>query len=212
MKPKPKTPAPEINTQKQIEQSTLDILLTEMNIITSRWEHSDQIAESRMNLLLTSTFGAVGALIFLDQLDIPISNIREVRSMVFFIIWMLSILTFVRMLDRNVVGVQSNKALQRIRKYLGDIQPQLNSVLDLPKKLPSKPAKKNSLANIHFFGSRTIAIVIGSIALGMLSWNASILLWGDNIHTSIIFAYSLFLGVAHFILLEIYATSQINKL
>lgn len=189
----------------------MDILLAEMNIIANHWEHSDQIAESRLNILLTSTSGAAAALILLDQLGVSASNILEVSGIVFLILWMLGVLTFIRMLERNVVAIHSSRSMNRIRKYFAKQQPEIVSYLNLLKEEAPQTGNQAMPSAFRFLGSRTLAAVIGSTSFGMLT-NTILLLFRWNAVANISLFFSVLLGIIHLVVLEWYAIARLRKM
>jgi len=192
--------------------STLEILLAELNIIANHWEHSDQIAESRLNILLTSTSGAAAVLILLDQLGISSNSILEVSGIVFIILWMLGILTFIRMLERNFVTIRSSRSMNRIRGYFVKRKPELLPYLNIPKEEAFQNQKKNKPVPVPFLGSGTLAAVISSVAIGMLGNIASPLFIKPPVIQSVNMVASLTLGIVHFVGLEWYAVVRLKKL
>jgi hypothetical protein len=221
MQPLKKKSTPDSTRQKKpvhervIEPSTdptLAILLAELNIIANHWEHSDQIAESRLNILLTSTSGAAAVLILLDQLGISFNSILEVSGIVFIILWMLGILTFIRMLERNFVTIHSSRSMNRIRGYFVKRKPELVPYLNIPKEEALQNQKKNKPAMVPFLGSRTLAAVISSVAIGMLVNIAILLFIKPPATQSVNLAAALTLGVVHFVGLEWYAVARLKKL
>ena len=192
--------------------STTEILLTELNIIANHWEHSDQIAESRLNILLTSTSGAAAILILLDQIGISSRSILEVSGIVFIILWMLGILTFIRMLERNIVTIHSSLSMTRIRGYFVKRNPEILPYLNIPKQETLQNQMKDRFAVVRFLGSRTLAAVISSVAIGMLVNIAILLLPEPPISGSISLGGSLVVGIVHFVGLEWYAILRLKKL
>ena len=194
------------------DDSTLTILLAELNIIAARAEHSDQIAESRMNILLTSATGAGATLILLDQLGVSSSNLLEVSAIVFLVLWMLGLLTFIRTLERNITTVHANRSMSRIRKYFIKTKPELASYISLPKEETLRNPHDHKPALIRFWGSRTLAAVVSSAAIGLLAGTASALLLNTRIHQNIEAALSFGLGLIHLVGLEWYAIQQLKRL
>jgi len=194
------------------DDSTLSILLAELNIIAARAEHADQIAESRLNILLTSATGSGAILILLDQLGVSSSNLLEVSVIVFLVLWMLGLLTFIRMLERNITTVHSNRSMSRIRKYFIKTKPELASYISLPKEETLRNPHDHKHALIRFWGSRTLAAVVSSAAIGLLAGTAVALFFSKAIPESLGALLSSGLGLAHLIGLEWYAINQLKRL
>lgn len=209
---KTKKPVKQKGTKSPSDDSTLTILLAELNIITARAEHSDQIAESRLNILLTSATGSGAILILLDQLGVSSSNLLEVSAIVFLVLWMLGLLTFIRMLERNITTVHSNRSMTRIRKYFVKAKPELASYISLPKEETLRNPHDHKPALIRFWGSRTLAAVVSSAAIGLLIGTVIGLFADQRIAQSINAALSFGFGLVHLIGLEWYAINQLKRL
>lgn len=206
-----KKPA-QTRVEESATESTTEILLTELNIIADHWEHSDQIAESRLNILLTSTSGAAAILILLDQIGISSRSILEVSGIVFIILWMLGILTFIRMLERNIVTIHSSRSMNRIRGYFAKRKPEIIPFLKIPTEEALQNQKKNRPAVVRFLGSRTLAAVISSVAIGMLVNTAILLFTGTPVSGNVSMGGAFATGIIHFVGLEWYAVLRLKKL
>jgi len=203
---------PKRTKKSHADDSTIPILLAELNIIAARTEHADQIAESRLNILLTSTTGAGATLILLDQLGVSSSNLLEVSAIVFLVLWMLGLLTFIRMLERNITTVHSNRSMSRIRKYFVKNQPELSTYINLPKEETLRNPHDHKPALIRFWGSRTLAAVVSSAAIGLLIGTVIGLFADQRIAQSINAALSFGFGLVHLVGLEWYAINQLKRL
>ncbi|MBI5932165.1 MAG: hypothetical protein HY867_00545 [Chloroflexi bacterium] len=199
-------------TKSTSDDSTLPILLAELNIIAARTEHADQIAESRLNILLTSATGAGAILILLDQLGVSPNNLLEVSAIVFLVLWMLGLLTFIRMLERNIITIHSNRSMSRIRKYFVKNQPELSAYINLPKEETLRNPHDHKPALIRFWGSRTLAAVVSSAAIGLLIGTVIGLFSNQIIAQSINAALSFGFGLVHLVGLEWYAINQLKRL
>jgi hypothetical protein len=203
----------EMTQKPSADDSTLPILLAELNIIAARAEHSDQIAESRLNILLTSASGAGAILILLDQLGVSPNNLLEVSAIVFLVLWMLGLLTFVRMLERNITTIHSNRSMSRIRKYFVKNQPELAAYISLPKEETLRNPHDHKPAIIRFWGSRTLAAVVSSAAIGMLAGTGAALFLGQIIILESLRAVlALGFGLIHLIGMEWCAINQLKRL
>jgi hypothetical protein len=215
-KPNPAPPGSKKTAHAKADESSKDssieILLTELNIIANHWEHSDQIAESRLNILLTSTSGVAAILILLDQIGISARNILEVSGIVFIILWMLGILTFIRMLERNIVTIHSSRSMNRIRGYFAKRKPEIIPFLKIPTEEALQNQKKNRPAVVRFLGSRTLAAVISSVAIGMLVNTAILLFTGTPVSGNVSMGGAFATGIIHFVGLEWYAVLRLKKL
>ena len=209
---KTKKPVKQKGTKSPSDDSTLTILLAELNIITARAEHSDQIAESRLNILLTSATGSGAILILLDQLGVSSSNLLEVSAIVFLVLWMLGLLTFIRMLERNITTVHSNRSMSRIRKYFVKNQPELSAYINLPKEETLRNPHDHKPALVRFLGSRTLAAVVSSAAIGLLIGTLIALFLNQGISQSLDAALSFGFGFVHLVGLEWYAINQLKRL
>lgn len=203
---------PKRTKKSHADDSTLPILLAELNIIAARTEHADQIAESRLNILLTSATGAGAILILLDQLGVSSDNLLEVSAIVFLVLWMLGLLTFIRMLERNITTVHSNRSMSRIRKYFVKNQPELSTYINLPKEETLRNPHDHKPALIRFWGSRTLAAVVSSAAIGLLIGTVIGLFADQRIAQSINAALSFGFGLVHLVGLEWYAINQLKRL
>ena len=209
---RPKKPARQKNKKTSSDDSTLPILLAELNIIAARTEHADQIAESRLNILLTSATGAGAILILLDQLGVSPNNLLEVSAIVFLVLWMLGLLTFIRMLERNITTVHSNRSMSRIRKYFVKNQPELSAYINLPKEETLRNPHDHKPALIRFWGSRTLAAVVSSAAIGLLIGTIIGLFADQLIAQSLTAALAFGFGLVHLVGLEWYAINQLKRL
>lgn len=186
---------------------TVRFMLSEMERTSKRWAHADQMAESRLNVLVTITSGASGILLLLSQLKTAVSDFLAVALVVFAAVWLLGLITFIRILERDLTVVGYIRAINRARRFFVDNAPSIQKYLAFPA-VDSEPKYTRLGARV---GLRTVSEIICSLAFGLL--------WGD-IYSLVAFgsqvsAPSFVIGIVIFSLhlgsMKVYSSSRLRN-
>lgn len=146
-------------------ETTIKFMLLELQSQIGRWHHADNIAEDRFKTFLTIASGASGVLLLTSQLKMPTDSFLKVGGIIFVLLWLLGLITFLRMLERNRVVVSCMRSVNRARRYFFDLDPKIEPYLH---SIPTDSRPNFLSMGGRNFGGRTIVAFIGSLFFGLL--------------------------------------------
>jgi len=198
-----------IQVIKNLEPSDLTVrfMLSELQRVSERWAHVDQMAENRINTYISITSGASGILLVLSQLKVDVSNFLVVALVTLLAIWLLGLVTYVRILERDLTVVGYIRAINRLRRFFVDNAHNIAQYLTFPAT-DSQP-KYTTLGGR--LGLRTVAAIICSIAFGLFCGDVLVLLTPGSQITSLAIILGLAGIIVHLWSMNAYSTFRLRK-
>lgn len=189
--------------------ATVQFMLSEIERVAEYWRHADQMADSRLNVFISISSGAVGVLLVISQLQATSREFMSIGSVIFFVIWVLGLITFFRMMKRNQVVVEYIRAINRLRCFFVNLDPTIEKYQWLP--LTDSLPKFTDLG-ARKFSSRTAVSILSSIGFGLMFSSVSSLAFGNAHISSFSILVAALTFVVHFVILESHVTRTFKRL
>jgi len=202
------SPRAALPTNPQPSEATVQFMLSELERLSERWTRANEMAEARMNQLLTIASGASGVLLLLSQLKIAPTDFLGVALATFAIVWLLGLLAFLRILQRNITVIGYVRAINCLRHFFVDNDPSIERYLAIPIT-DSEP--KYTSVGARRFGARTVTAIISSLAFGLGCGDViTLLAFGLQVSASSV-AIGIISSIAHVAIMETYATIRLSN-
>ncbi len=103
------------------ERARADLLLADLNHFSQSMWRNEEVGEKRFNFFLTLVTAVMAGLVALETHGGVIHSRRMIYGLAILFLFMVGIMTYLRMLKRNHVTDEYQRTLKSIRKNLSDL-------------------------------------------------------------------------------------------
>lgn len=197
-------------SQKHIQPETLNFLLSEYEVLKESISTEISLGETRINMFITITSGAVVLLTLMSHLakdDITIFYITSTSILLSLLL--LGLCIFARLIDRDIMLVIYTRGMNRIRHFFVEQEPSIVKYLilpifdDTPKFYRSRTKRR--------VGLRHLTAIINGLIAAFLTYTLFALVF----HVSSVSWQRIIVSVLSFVIVislqEIYARSRLRS-
>ena len=164
------------STPKTKTETITDFMLAEYQTSAENRLHEIERGQSYVNLFLTITSGAAALIVLVGQNASP--SFYFVSVWILFLLLLLGIVSFIRVIERDIRITRHGRSMNRLRRYFAEIEPNVGRYLsysthDDTPKYASKGRDR--------IGLRSVVSLINNSVGATLAYLITPKLWGANI-------------------------------
>jgi hypothetical protein len=193
--------------QEHFSKAVKDFMLAEYRALDNARASSLQRGQAYISLFLTIVSGTAALLALMSQLASNTESFFFISLSILFLLFLLGLISFARVLQRDLGIIRISRGLNRIRRYFVEIEPDIQPYLTYP---PCDDKPEYTHTGISRIGLRSIVALINSSTGATLAYlvasagfENSRIAWISVVIAVVVFVISL-------VLHELYVSSRLR--
>ncbi len=151
--------------RESVNESAVEFMLTEYQALNEARGRVLERGQTYVNLFLTITSGFAAFIAILSQIVTKKESFFLISSPFLLVLLLLGLVSYIRIIDRNISITRIDRGINRIRRFFVDIEPRIQRFLLYP---PHDDTPKYASPGLGRIGLHTIIGVINSAVLTAL--------------------------------------------